>query len=203
MEGNENSVARAEAFVLTSSRGFPEWLAATGGSLAFTTYQAGKIFFLGVKPDGGLSVFERTFPRAMGLAVGADGRSLALATHYQIHRFDNVLPAGQADADGFDAVFAPHAAWVTGDLDVHDIGFGADGRPVVRQHPVRLHRDGERRPQLQAALDGRPSSRGWPPRTAATSTAWRWRTDGRDTSPPRRAPTSPTAGATGVPTAAS
>jgi uncharacterized protein (TIGR03032 family) len=41
-----------------------------------------------------------------------------------------VLPPGRADEAGFDAVYAPHAAWVTGDLDVHDVGFGADGRPV-------------------------------------------------------------------------
>lgn len=128
-EGRSPTAGR-EAFALTSSRGFPDWLAARGLSLAFTTYQAGKLFFLGVRPDGRLSVFERSFPRAMGLAVGADGRSLALATHYQLHRFDNVLPQGQADAEGFDAMFAPHACWVTGDLDIHDLGFGADGRPL-------------------------------------------------------------------------
>ena len=119
-----------EKFALTASRHFPQWLAGTGGSLAFTTYQAGKIFFLGIRPDGRLSVFERTFARSMGLAASADGRSLALATHYQIHRFDNVLPPGQSNEEGFDAVYAPHAAWVTGDLDAHDIGFGADGRPI-------------------------------------------------------------------------
>jgi uncharacterized protein (TIGR03032 family) len=122
--------AREEKFALTTSRHFPAWLASTGGSIAFTTYQAGKLFLLGVKPDGRLSVFERTFPRCMGLAVSADGRSLALATQTQIQRFDNVLPAGQASQDGYDAVYAPHASWVTGDLDVHDVGFGADGRPL-------------------------------------------------------------------------
>ncbi len=121
---------RGEEFALTASRHFPEWLAGTGGSLAFTTYQAGKLFLLGIRTDGRLSVFERSLPRAMGLAVSADGRSLALAIHYQIHRFDNVLPPGETNAEGFDAVYAPHAAWVTGDLDVHDVGFGADGRPV-------------------------------------------------------------------------
>lgn len=124
------AAAGEEKFALTASRHFPQWLAGTGGSLAFTTYQAGKIFFLGTRPDGRLSVFERTFARAMGLAASDDGRSLALATHYQIHRFDNVLPPGQANEEGFDALYAPHAAWVTGDLDVHDVGFGADGRPV-------------------------------------------------------------------------
>jgi uncharacterized protein (TIGR03032 family) len=119
-----------EVFALTSSRHFPEWLASTGGSLAFTTYQAGKLFLLGLQPDGKLSVFERSFPRCMGLAVSEDGRSLALATEFQIQRFDNILPPGTTDRNGFDAVYAPHAAWVTGDVDAHDVGFGADGRPV-------------------------------------------------------------------------
>jgi len=122
--------ARDEAFVLTGSRHVPDWLAGTGGSVAFTTYQAGKLFLLGVRDDGRLSVFERSFPRSMGLGVSADGRSLALAGHYQIYRLDNVLPAGEANEEGFDAVYAPHAAWVTGDVDAHDVGFGADGRPV-------------------------------------------------------------------------
>lgn len=120
----------ADSLALTPSRHFAAWLAGTGGSLAFTTYQAGKLFLIGTKPDGSLSVFERSFERAMGLAVGNDGRSLALATQYQIQRFDNVLPAGNATPDGYDALYAPHAAWVTADLDVHDMTFGADGRPV-------------------------------------------------------------------------
>ena len=117
-------------FELTSSRHFPQWLAAAGNAIAFTTYQAGKLFLIGINPEGRLSIFERTFPRSMGLAVSSDGRTMALATQYQIHRFDNVLPAAEVSADGFDAVYAPHAGWVTGDLDVHDVGFGADGRPL-------------------------------------------------------------------------
>ncbi len=119
-----------EQFVLSSSRHFPEWLASIGAGVAFTTYQAGKLFLLGLQPDGRLSVFERSFPRCMGLAVSPDGRSLALATQYQIQRFDNILPPGATTEQGFDALYAPHAAWVTGDLDVHDVGFGADLRPA-------------------------------------------------------------------------
>lgn len=121
---------RREKFALTASRNFPEWLAATGSSIAFTTYQAGKLFLLGVKPDGRLSVFERTFARSMGVGVSADGASLALATEYQVHRFDNLLPPGQVSPEGFDAVYAPHVGWVTGDVDAHDVGFGSDGRPL-------------------------------------------------------------------------
>ena len=121
---------RTQSFELSSSRHFPQWLASTGSSIAFTTYQAGKLFLLGVKADGRLSVFERTFPRSMGIAVSADGRSLALATQFQIHRFDNVLLPGQAGSNDYDAVYAPHAGWVTGDVDAHDIGFGRDARPL-------------------------------------------------------------------------
>jgi len=119
-----------EKFVLTTSRHFPAWLAENSVSLAFTTYQAGKLFLLGSRADGQLVVFERTFARSMGLAASGDGRSLVLATQYQVHRFDNVLPAGDASADGFDAVYAPHVSWVTGDVDAHDVGFGDDGRPI-------------------------------------------------------------------------
>lgn len=119
-----------EQFALSTSRHFPAWLAATGGSLAFTTYQGNKLFMVGVKEDGKLSIFERTYPRCMGLGVSADGRSLALATQWQMFRLDNLLEPGQAEREGYDALFAPHGAWITGDIDAHDAGFGPDGRPV-------------------------------------------------------------------------
>lgn len=118
-----------ETFALTTSRGFESILARTGVSLAFTTYQAGKLFLLGLKPDGRLAVFERTFARCMGMAVSADARSLLLATHYQLFRFDNALPTGE-QANGHDALYVPRVSWITGDLDIHDVAFGASGRPV-------------------------------------------------------------------------
>ena len=116
------------SFSLTTSRGFTKWLQSTGGSLAFTTYQAGKVFFLGVKPDGSLSVFERSFPRAMGLAVSQDSSTLYLATQVQLYRFDRLDNGAQSAVH--DATFAPHQTWITGDIDIHDVGIGADGRPV-------------------------------------------------------------------------
>lgn len=119
-----------EKFALTSSRNFPAWLADTGSSIAFTTYQAGKIFLIGVKPDGHLSIFERSFARSMGLGVSEDGRTLALATEYQIYRFDSPIPPGQADGDGHDALYVPRMSWITGDCDIHDVSFGADGKPI-------------------------------------------------------------------------
>lgn len=118
-----------EKFALTSSRHFPNWLARSGASIAFTTYQAGKLFLIGLRGEGRLAVFERTFARCMGLGVSADGRSLALATQYQLLRFDNVVPKGAKRGEQ-DAVFAPHVGWITGDVDAHDVTIAADGRPV-------------------------------------------------------------------------
>ncbi len=112
---------------ITSSRQFPDWMAEQRLSLAFTTYQAGKLFFIGLNPRGRLSVFERTFNRCMGLA--GDGQTLWMSTLFQMWRLENTLAPGQT-AEGYDRLYIPRAAYTTGDLDIHDIGIGADGRPV-------------------------------------------------------------------------
>src|SRR6185503_224036 len=67
-------------FELFPSRQFPQWLAENNLSLAFTTYQAGKIIFVGLQPNGRLSIFERTFNRCMGL--WSNGQSLWMSTLY-------------------------------------------------------------------------------------------------------------------------
>jgi uncharacterized protein (TIGR03032 family) len=114
-------------FELSTSRQFPNFLAEQQISLAFTTYQAGKLFLLGLKPDGQIAVSERTLARCMGMVASAG--ELHVATLYQIWRFRNVLEAGVLH-DGHDALYAPRISWVTGDLDVHDLGLLPNGRPV-------------------------------------------------------------------------
>ncbi len=127
------SVTTAEAaqatpqLEISTSRQLPNFLAEQKLSLAVTTYQAGKLFLFGLKPDGRLSVFERTLERCMGLA--AEAGTLHVATLQQLWKFANVLPAGQ-DWQGHDALFAPRRSWVTGDLDIHDVALDSFGRPV-------------------------------------------------------------------------
>ena len=113
---------------LTGSRLFTAWLAGARASLAFTTYQAGKLFLIGLKPDGRLSIFERTFSRCMGLGTGPGG-TLWMSSLYQLWRFENFLDPG-ATKDGHDAVYVPVTGHTTGDVDIHDIDADADGRPV-------------------------------------------------------------------------
>ncbi len=110
-----------------SSRGLPGWLAARQLSLAVTTYQAGKLLLLGVQADGRLSVFERNFPRCMGVCVADDG--LWMSTLFQVWRLANALPAGHRHG-AYDRVYVPRLAYTTGDLDIHDLAVEASGRVV-------------------------------------------------------------------------
>ncbi len=113
---NQNPVAAS--FEVNASRQFTPWLLEQNLSLAFTTYQAGKLFFIGLQPSGKLSVFERTFQRCMGLY--AQGSSLYMSSLYQLWRFENTLEPGQVH-NNYDAVYLPQMSYVTGDLDIHDV----------------------------------------------------------------------------------
>jgi uncharacterized protein (TIGR03032 family) len=116
------------AFVVTTSRQFPSWLADSGGSLAISTYQSGKVILVGTNGQSGrLSVFERTLERPMGMAFH-DSR-LVVASMIQITSFVDAA-RGTPGAAGYDALFVPQSAAYTADLDVHDVAFGADGKLV-------------------------------------------------------------------------
>ena len=115
---------------LAGSRQFASWLREQHLSLAFTTYQSGKLFLIGLKPDGALSVFERTFERCMGLAVGGDAQTLWMTSLYQLWRFENALPVETQAPAGFDRLYVPQCGFTTGDIDAHDIALDAQQRPI-------------------------------------------------------------------------
>lgn len=112
---------------INSSRQFTHWMLEQQLSLAFTTYQAGKLFLLGLQPNGRLSVFERTFNRCLGL--WSNGQTLWMSSLYQLWRFENVLERGQT-AGGYDRLYVPQVGYTTGDLDIHDVTVEANGRVV-------------------------------------------------------------------------
>ena len=72
-------------------------------------------------------MFERTLERPMGMAVA--GPRLAIAAMNQITTFVDAAE-GVTTKDGYDAVYVPQVAHYTGDLDVHDLGYDADGRLI-------------------------------------------------------------------------
>lgn len=112
---------------LTASRQFTSWLHEQNASLAFTTYQSGKLFLIGLREDGRLSVFERTFNRCLGL--WGDAQTLYVSTLYQLWRFENALETGES-YEGHDRLYVPRLAWTTGDVDAHDVVVDGRGRVV-------------------------------------------------------------------------
>jgi uncharacterized protein (TIGR03032 family) len=111
-----------------SDQPFANWLSQLPGSLAVTTYQAGKLALLGWRASQ-VSILMRQFDKPLGLAVGPG--KLALASRHEITLFANapllardLLP----DHPGrYDALYLPRATYHTGDLNAHDIAFGQDG----------------------------------------------------------------------------
>ncbi len=126
MEGSSPAVEEPR-FEVTTSRQFTVWMAEQKVSLAFTTYQAGKVFFLGLKPDGRLDIFNRTFARCMGLCVTS--QTLWLSSLYQLWQFENALEPNQT-YQGYDRLYVPQLAYTTGDLDIHDVAIDKENRPI-------------------------------------------------------------------------
>lgn len=132
------------------SRHFLDWLGEQNVSLAFTTYQTGKLFFVGRKPDQSISIFERTYNHCMGMWASPDARTLWVSSRFQLWRFEQapaqVVPYRQpegtpADSDdeqpipqwttrGYDVAYIPRIGYTTGHVDVHDVAVDADGRVI-------------------------------------------------------------------------
>lgn len=118
----------AATLEIFTSRQFVSWLAAMGSSLVLTTYQSSKVIFIGANAKTGkLTIFERTLERPMGIAVS--GNRLSIASLYQVYTFIDAV-AEDAPGDSPEAVFVPQFSHFTGDLDVHDLAYDAEGRLV-------------------------------------------------------------------------
>jgi uncharacterized protein (TIGR03032 family) len=112
---------------ISCTRGLADWLLRNRVSLAFTSYQTGRLYLVGVDDQHRVSFHERFLARAMGL--WADPQRLVVSTLFQVWRFENVRSA-ETSGPGPDRHFVPRVAHTTGDLDIHDIGVMTDGRIV-------------------------------------------------------------------------
>ncbi|MBN3909064.1 MAG: TIGR03032 family protein [Nostoc sp. NMS1] len=94
------------------------WLQTQSVSLAFTTYQTNRLFFIGCNEQGRIAAHERLFDKPMGMY--ASNNSIHLSTRYQIWRFENLLAPGETYQQS-DCLYIPRKAYTTGDLNVHDV----------------------------------------------------------------------------------
>lgn len=109
---------------ISGSRQITAWMAEQKVSLGFSTYQTGKMFLIGLQPDGRMSIFERTFNRAMGMY--ATEQTIWLSSLYQLWRFENVVPMGQ-NHNGYDKMYVPTIGYNTADIDIHDVVMDKNG----------------------------------------------------------------------------
>lgn len=125
-----NDAAKPDEKVTYSmSPGLAGFLGSNRIGLAISSYQSGKLYLLGQNVNGGLQVDERYFRKAMGICV-PEKDTILLASLFQIIKFRNVLEPDQRANKAFDACYVPREIFVTGELDAHDVGLLADGRPV-------------------------------------------------------------------------
>jgi uncharacterized protein (TIGR03032 family) len=113
---------------ISCTRGLASWLLRNNVSIAFSSYQTGRLYLVGVDKQERVSFHERYFARAMGL--WADPQHILVATLFQLWRLENVLTPGQRTNEGADHHYVPRVAHTTGDLDIHDVAVMADGRIV-------------------------------------------------------------------------
>jgi uncharacterized protein (TIGR03032 family) len=103
---------------------FPRILRGLGASLLVTTYQAGKLVMVRDEGDH-LNTHFRAFAAPMGLALAGD--RLAIGAKLQVWEFVDV-PAviGKLEPPGrHDACFLPRSCHVTGNIQVHEMDWGA------------------------------------------------------------------------------
>lgn len=100
---------------------FPELLATLRASLLVSTYQSGRVVVVRAEGET-LNTHLVAAQSPMGIAVGAS--SLAIGTARQVWDY---RAARLASDEKHDAVFAPRATHVTGDIRVHEIAYGGGG----------------------------------------------------------------------------
>ncbi|MBL4757793.1 MAG: TIGR03032 family protein [Rhizobiales bacterium] len=128
MNDQPNPVPDIRSMSFSHSRQFVDWMIQEQVSIAFTSYQSGRLFLVGVDANRNLSMMQRAFTRAMGLY--ANDQFLYVADLYQLWRFDNVLKPGEMYNGDFDRLYLPRIGYTTGDVDIHDIGIDENNEPV-------------------------------------------------------------------------
>ena len=94
-----------------------------------TTYQAGKLVL--VRADGDrLNTHYRSFQGPMGLALADGGARLALGTTIQVWEYRDVPAVARKiePAGTHDACYLPRTSHVTGNVQIHEMAYAADGR---------------------------------------------------------------------------
>jgi uncharacterized protein (TIGR03032 family) len=116
-----------QSFASQHTESFAEFLRQAGVSLVVSTYQAGQLVV--VRPqEQGVNTHFVAMSRPMGIAVEG-GTRLTIGDAHRIDFYRN-LPAvgGKIDLHAYDAAYLYRATHVTGDIDIHEMGYDNQSR---------------------------------------------------------------------------
>jgi len=103
---------------------FPDLLEQLGISLVVTTYQAGKVIL--VRKDGEtLNTHFVNYQKPMGMAVNVQRMAIGSGSAIWILHNMPTLAARLEPAGKHDGCFLHRRTYVTGDIDIHEMGWGA------------------------------------------------------------------------------
>lgn len=115
-------------FAISYSPQVPELLNKLKCSIALSTYQAGKIVLISPHPDNEkLISLPRSFQKPMGISVQDD--QMVISTKDEVITFQNSKDLATHypnKQNTYDNLWLPRATFYSGQVDMHDIGFGKD-----------------------------------------------------------------------------
>ena len=112
---------------LSTSPDFPDWVGQENISFCLTTYQAGKLVFIGKSFTHPLFVSSIPLPRCMGMYLTPS--SLYVSSQNQILGFFSIRSDTFNEVTS-DCLYVPQICYFTGGLDVHDLVVDRDGYVV-------------------------------------------------------------------------
>jgi uncharacterized protein (TIGR03032 family) len=117
----------AEALHSQHTTSFLELLKQAQSSLVVSTYQAGKLILLRAN-EGSLNTHFVSLPKPMGVAFNQGRLSVGSGANViDYFNMSNVGPKVEP-INTHDAAFIPRRTHVTGDIDIHEMGFDADNQ---------------------------------------------------------------------------
>ncbi len=116
----------AEEFSSQHTQTFPEFLTQASISLLVSTYQAGKLIMLR-QQKGVLNTHFIDIEKPMGIALQEP--HLAVGTSHQLIHYYNMPDVGLKiePLDTHNACYIPRETHITGDIDIHEMGFTDNG----------------------------------------------------------------------------
>lgn len=125
----DNQHQELTPFSLRYTPQIPELLNKLKCSITLSTYQAGKLVMISPHPNNEkLISLPRSFQKPMGIAVQGDRMVLSLKDEVITFQNSKELATHYPNKPNtYDNLWVPRMTFYTGQVDMHDIGFGKEG----------------------------------------------------------------------------